>query len=390
MLRFLTAGESHGKCLIGVLEGLPGGLAVDVDFINRQLHRRQLGYGRGGRMKIELDQIEILSGVRQGATLGSPISFAVQNKDWDHWQIPMSIGPAENPSGIRAVTRPRPGHADLAGALKLQTYDIRDVLERASARETAARVAGGAFCRLLLAHFGVKIGSHVVAIGPERVAKKFENLSGEDIVAFDPASPLHCADAAAEKRMIRLIDETRKAGDTLGGTVEVVASPVPAGLGSYIQWDRKLDGQIAQAMMSIPSAKAVEIGSGFACSRRRGSAVHDRIFYDLQAKRFYRKTNRAGGVEGGVSNGADLRVRVYMKPIPTLRKPLRSVDVRSKQVFEAAVERGDTCVVPAGGVIAEAMLGIVLAGTFLEKFGGDSIKEIEGNHANYCRLLDEY
>lgn len=390
MLRFLTAGESHGKCLIGVLEGLPGGLAIDIDFINLQLLRRQLGYGRGGRMKIELDQIEITSGVRQGSTLGSPISFAINNKDWDHWQIPMSIGPAQDRSNIRSVTRPRPGHADLAGALKFQTHDIRNILERASARETAVRVAGGAFCRLLLAHFGVHIGSHVIAIGPERVAKKYEKLSSEDIFAIDPASALHCADSAAEKRMIRLIDETKKAGDTLGGIIEVVASPVPAGLGSHIQWDRKLDGQVAQAMMSIPSAKAVEIGNGIEGARRPGSTVHDQIFYNLQAKRFYRKTNRAGGVEGGISNGADLRVRVYLKPIPTLRKPLRSVDIRSKQAFEATVERSDTCVVPAAGAIAEAMLGIALTSAFLEKFGGDSIKEVEGNHANYCRLLDEY
>ncbi len=390
MLRFLTAGESHGKCLIGILEGLPSGLVIDIDFINQQLHRRQLGHGRGGRMKIELDQIEILSGVRQGSTIGSPISFAIQNNDWNHWQIAMAVKPTQDESKIRSVSRPRPGHADLAGALKLQTYDIRDVLERASARETAARVASGAFCQLFLTHFGVRIASHVVAIGRERIAEQFENLSIEKILDLDPESPVRCADPDAEKRMIALIDETREAGDTLGGTIEVVASPVMPGLGSHIQWDRKLDGQIAQAMVSIPSAKAVEIGSGIAGAQSMGSTVHDQIFYDSQIKRFYRKTNRAGGIEGGISNGADIRVRVHLKPIPTLRKPLGSVDVRSKQTFEALVERSDTCVVPAAGVIAEAMLSMVLASAFIDKFGGDSIKEVEGNYTNFMNLLDKY
>jgi chorismate synthase len=382
MLRFMTAGESHGKCLIGMLEGLPSGLSIDIEFINRQLHRRQLGYGRGGRMKIESDQIEILSGVRQGATLGSPISFAIQNKDWDHWKIAMSVEPAAaDATHLQSVTRPRPGHADLAGALKFQTHDVRDILERASARETAARVA---------AHFGVAIGSHVIAIGCERVAKEFEGLSSEKIFALDPESPIHCADPIAEQRMKALIDQVQKTGDTLGGVIEVAASPVLPGLGSHIQWDRKLDGQIAQAMMSIPSVKAVEIGSGIAGAQNLGSVVHDEIFYKSEDKRFYRTTNRAGGVEGGISNGEDIKVRVYLKPIPTLHQPLQSVDIRSKQVFEAAVERGDACVVPAAGVIAEAMLGIVLAGAFAEKFGGDSMKETEQNLSQYSRLLDEY
>jgi chorismate synthase len=390
MLRFLTAGESHGRRLIGVLEGLPRGLSVDSEFINFQLHRRQLGYGRGGRMEIERDQIEILSGVRQGWTLGSPISFAIQNKDFDRWRIPMSVEPAPEGSDIQSVTRPRPGHADLAGAMKFQTYDIRDVLERASARETATRVAGGAFCGILLALFGTHIGSHVVAIGRERISEEFEKLSCEKILALDAESPVHCADPDAEKRMKALIDEAKEYGDSLGGSVEVIACPVLPGLGSHIQWDRKLDGQIAQAMMSIPSVKAVEIGSGIAAAQSPGSMVHDEIFYDSHAKRFFRKTNRAGGVEGGISNGADIRVRVYLKPIPTLRAPLSSVDIISKQPSDAVVERSDTCVVPAAGVIAEAMLGVVLASAFLEKFGGDSIKEVEGNYANYFRLLQEY
>jgi chorismate synthase len=294
MLRFLTAGESHGKCLIGILEGLPRGIAVDIDFINLQLHRRQLGYGRGGRMQIEQDKVEILSGVRQGMAMGSPISFSVQNKDYDQWAIPMSIDRTAEGSDLRPVSRPRPGHADLAGALKYQTHDIRDVLERASARETAARVAGGAFCRQLLSHFGTRIGSHVVAIGKERVSAEFEALESKTILELS-SSPQRCADRDAEKRMMALIDKKAAAGDTLGGIVEVVASPVPPGLGSHIQWDRRLDGQIAQAMMSIPSAKVVEIGSGIEGARNTGSAVHDEIFYDARTKRFRRKTNRAGG-----------------------------------------------------------------------------------------------
>jgi chorismate synthase len=390
MLRFLTAGESHGKCLNGMLEGLPRGLAVDINFINAQLHRRQLGYGRGGRMKIEQDQIEITSGVRFGLTLGSPISFLIENKDWDHWKIPMSAEPVPESARLRTVTNPRPGHADLAGALKYQTHDIRDVLERASARETAARVAVGAFSQLLLAHFGLQIGSHVLAIGSERVAEAFEHLSTEKILELDPESSVRCADPDAEKRMKQMIDATQKSGDTLGGIVEVVASSVPPGLGSHIQWDCKLDGQIAQALMSIPSVKAVEIGNGVTGANKPGSAIHDEITYDPLTRQFHRSTNRAGGVEGGISNGADIRARVYVKPIPTLRKPLRSVDVLSKQATEASVERGDACVVPAAGVIAEAMLAFSLAKAFIEKFGGDSICEMESNYANYARLLKEY
>jgi chorismate synthase len=390
MLRFLTAGESHGKCLTGVIEGLPRGIVIDLDFINAQLHRRQLGYGRGGRMKIEQDQVEISSGVRHGRSLGSPIAFTVRNKDWEHWQIPMSVDQVPEGSNLRTVTRPRPGHADLAGSLKYQTYDARDILERASARETAARVAVGAFCRLFLAHFGMNIASHVIAIGRESIEEQFEELTVERIFALDPESPLRCADSEAAKRMMALIDETKKNGDTLGGVVEIVSTEVPPGLGSHIQWNRKLDGRISQAMMSIPAVKAVEIGRGVSCARIPGSAVHDEIFYNSETKRFYRDTNRAGGVEGGISNGSDIRTRIYIKPIPTLRKALQSVDLESKEVFSAAFERSDTCVVPAAGVVGEAMLAIVLANSFLEKFGGDSIKEIEGTFQNYSRLLDEY
>jgi chorismate synthase len=390
MLRFLTAGESHGKALIAILEGLPAGIPVDIGFINLQLYRRRLGYGRGSRMGIERDQIDIISGVRFERTLGSPLSFSVKNRDWDQWQIPMSIGRAAAGADIRPVTRPRPGHADLAGALKFQTHDARNVLERASARETAARVAGGAFCSLFLAGFGMRVGSHVMAIGKEHISKDFENLPSEDIFALDPELPLHCADSAAEKRMMAIIDKAKEDGDTLGGIVEAVAGCVPAGLGSHIQWDRRLDGLLAQALMSIPSAKAIEIGSGITGAGDSGAIFHDEIFYDSQAKRFIRKTNRAGGVEGGISNGSDIRVRVYLKPIPTLRKPLGSVDLQSKQAFDAAFERSDTCVVPAAGVIAEAMLAFVLAGAFLEKFGGDSMEEARANFANFMRLLNEY
>jgi chorismate synthase len=390
MLRFLTAGESHGQCLIGMLEGLPAGLSVDIDFINLRLRRRQIGYGRGGRMAIERDRIEILSGVRQGITMGSPVSYSIQNRDWDHWRIPMSVERTVEDAEIRTLARPRPGHADLAGALKFQTYDVRNVLERASARETAARVAAGAFCGLFLAHFGMNIGSHVVAIGEERISKSFENLPIEEILALDPESPICCADRDSEKRMRRLIDTAKETGDTLGGIVETVASPVPPGLGSHIQWDRRIDGQIAQAMMSIPSVKAVEIGNGIENARNPGSKVHDAIDRDPQTKRFLHKTNRAGGIEGGISNGADIRVRIYLKPIPTLMKPLDSIDLRSKQRCTAGVERSDTCVVSAAGVIAEAMLALVLASTFLEKFGGDSIKEIEGNYAHFMHLLDAF
>lgn len=390
MVRFYTAGESHGKCLVGFLEGLPSGLQVDVECINRQLHRRQLGYGRGGRMAIESDRVEILSGLRHGTTLGSPIAFAIPNKDWSNWQAPMSAEPVAAGAEVRAVARPRPGHADLPGALKYQTHDVRNILERASARETATRVAGGAFCRVFLERFGIRIGSHVLAVGRQHVAGPYAALSAHEILALDSESPLHCADASAERQMMALIDEAQKAGDTLGGVIEVVADAVPPGLGSHIQWDRRLDGMLAQALMSIPSAKAVEIGGGIEGAQMPGSGVHDEIFYEAAARRFYRTTNRAGGVEGGISNGESVRARVYFKPIPTLSRPLASVDVDSKQPFAAAVERGDTCVIPAAGVIAEAMLSLVLATAFLDKFGGDSMPEIQANYQSYRQLLQDY
>ncbi len=390
MLRYVTAGESHGKCLTGVLEGLPSGLPIDVDFINLQLHRRQLGYGRGGRMQIEKDRIDITGGVRHGRTLGSPVSFLIWNKDWEHWQVPMSPEAVPEGTNIRSVTRPRPGHVDLAGGLKHLTHDVRDVLERASARETAARVAVGAFCKLLLQQFEISLGSHVLAIGGEHVSPERERLSSAEILAIDPESPLRCADPEAASRMAVHIDAAKKAGDTLGGVVEVIAISVPPGLGSHTQWDLKLDGQIAQALMSIPAVKGIEVGEGIAGAGRFGSAVHDEIFYSEERHRFYRKTNRAGGLEAGVTNGSEVRARIYLKPIPTLKKPLLSVDVHTKQPLEAAFERSDTCVVPAAAVIAEAMLGFVLTRAFLEKFGGDSLIEVEANYANYKSLLDAY
>jgi len=393
MFRFYTAGESHGKGMIGFLEGLPSGLEIDRTYIDRQLYRRQLGYGRGGRMAIESDRVEILSGVRHGRTLGSPVSFMIANKDWENWRIPMSCDPVAGDADLRSVTRPRPGHADLPGALKYQARDMRDILERASARETAARVAGGAFARMLIECFGVRIASHVLAVGGERVAAAYELLPFDDIAAAedeDAGAYLRCADREAAARMVGLIDEAARAGDTLGGVVEIVAAGVPPGLGSHVQWDRRLDGRLAGAMMSIPSVKAVEIGDGVAGARKPGSLVHDAITYDSAARRFRHATNRAGGTEGGVSNGEEVRVRIYLKPIPTLQRPLASVDVCSKQPFDAAVERGDVCAVPAAGVVGEAMLALELCGAFLEKFGGDSMNEISENYGCFIKRVLEY
>ena len=393
MLRFYTAGESHGKVLIGFLEGLPAGLEIDRELIDRQLFRRQLGYGRGGRMMIENDQVEILSGVRHGRTLGSPVSFMIANKDWQNWRISMSCDPVQDDADQRVVTRPRPGHADLPGALKYQTRDIRDILERASARETAARTAGGAFARIFLEYFGVRIASHVLAVGRERVASGYESLPFDDIAAAENKSDeayLRCADTETAARMRALIDEAAKSGDTLGGIVEIAAVGVPPGLGSHVQWDRRIDGRIAGAMMSIPSVKAVEVGDGVAGAQKPGSLVHDAISYDVAARSFRHETNRAGGIEGGVSNGEEVYVRVYLKPIPTLRRPLTSVDIHSKQVFDAAVERGDVCAVPAAGVVAEAMLALELGGAFLEKFGGDSMNETAENYTRFMERVKKY
>ncbi len=384
---FTTAGESHGKALVVIVEGLPSGLEISVDKINQQLWRRQQGYGRGGRMKIESDKAEILSGIRHGKTLGSPVAILIENKDFVHWSDIMSIEkPLEIPKRTRSVKRPRPGHADLAGGLKFQTKDLRDILERASARETAARVAAGALARQLLEEFNIQIRSHVVKIGsvPDKPLQK----SWEAICQIDDNSPLRCADPQIETRMIELIDKAKKEGDTLGGVFEVVARNAPVGLGSHVSWREKLDGQIAQAFMSIHAVKAVEIGEGIENASRFGSEAHDEITYENG--RFKRMTNRAGGLEGGITNGEEIRVRAYMKPISTLRKSLRSVDIDTKQEQPSAFERSDITAVPAAGVIGEAMLAVVLANSMREKFGGDSIKEMKRNFEAYLNDLQNY
>jgi len=381
MLRFLTAGESHGPALTVVVEGLPAGLPVDRAEIDAHLRRRQGGYGRGNRMKIEADAVEVLSGVRHGHTIGSPVSLLIRNRDFVNWQDVMAPEPQPPEAARRrALRQPRPGHADLAGALKFLTEDLREVLERASARETAARVAAGALARVLLRASQVEVRSHVTAIG--EVALGVEPVAWPALQAVDE-SPVRCADPAAATAMIAEIDAAKSAGDSVGGTFEVVARGLPAGLGSYSQWDRRLDGRLAQALMSIPAVKCVSLGSGAEAGRTPGSRFHDEILYDDDSG-IVRPTNRAGGLEGGVTNGEELRARAVVKPIPTLMKPLRSIDLRSKEPRSAGVERSDTCVVPAAGVVGEAMVAIVLADALIEKFGGDSLPEYL-DHLNATR-----
>lgn len=356
MLRFLTSGESHGRGLLVVLEGVPAGLPIGEDEINDQLARRQHGYGRGGRMKIEQDRVELYAGVMGGLTIGAPIGMHIANKDWRKSEPPL--------------TRPRPGHADLAGALKYHLNDVRRVLERSSARETVSRVAVGAVCRALLAQFGIALASHVVELGGIAIGRRPERY--EDIPRIAEESPLRCVDAEAEARMIAAIDKAKEEGDTLGGVFEVIVTGLPVGLGSYVHWDRRLDGRLAQAVMSINAIKGVEIGEGFQEARLPGSAAHDEILYDAP-RGFYRRTNRAGGTEGGMTTGDPLIVRVAMKPLSTLRSPLASVDLVTKERVEAAVVRSDVTAVPAAGVIGEAMVAFVLADAMVEKFGGDSL-----------------
>ena len=385
MLRFLTAGESHGQGLIVILEGLPAGLTIDFDSITHQLRRRQGGYGRGQRMAIESDRAEVLSGVRDGETIGAPIALLVRNKDWTNCKETMGAEAAASES-VQAnrkprVSRPRPGHADLAGALKFNRMDIRDVLERASARETAARVAAGAIARQFLEVFNIEVASHVTAIGGIKIS--FETISFEDVRDIPADAPLRCVDRDIEQAMVKCIDSARAAGDTVGGAFEVILRGLPIGLGNYAQWDRKLDGRLAQAVMSIPAIKAVGIGIGSAASGLPGSQVHDEIVLrptrdetDDSPIPVARPTNNAGGLEGGVTNGEDLRVSGYMKPISTLMKPLRSVDLQTMTEAPATVERSDVCAVPAAAVVAEAMVSLIVADAFLEKFGGDSVGEI--------------
>jgi chorismate synthase len=387
MLRFLTAGESHGQALVVIVEGLPSGLTIDPAVTAADLKRRQGGYGRGRRMAIESDTAEVLSGIRKGETLGGPVALLVRNRDWTNWQNTMYVGaePPADATGARKapVTRPRPGHADLAGALKYERDDMRDVLERASARETTMRVAAGTLARQLLARFGVEVVSHVFRIGPVGISDPV-GISFADARQIPADSPLHCADREAEARMIAEIDKAKDAGNTLGGAFEVIAHGVPVGLGSHVHWDRKLDGRLAQALMSIHAIKAVGIGIGPLVAERPGSDVHDEIVLppagtparDLGV---HRPTNRAGGLEGGITNGEDVRVTGYMKPIATLMQPLRSVDLATGIESPAAIERSDVCAVPAAAVVAEAMVCLVLADAFLEKFGGDSIAEISAN-----------
>jgi chorismate synthase len=392
MLRFLTAGESHGQALVAILEGMPAGLAIDFDAVTTELRRRQTGYGRGRRMAIESDRAQVLSGVRHGLTTGGPIALLIPNKDWENWQRTMAVEPvpaADAPGADRpVVTRPRPGHADLAGAVKYGHSDIRNVLERASARETAARVAVGAVARQLLRQVETEIVSHVVSIGsaslPDPLAVSFEQAR-----AIRGDSALHCVDEEVERRMIAEIDKAREAGDTMGGSFEVIAHGVPTGLGSHVQWDRKLDGRLGQALMSIQAIKAVGIGRGPAVAALPGSRIHDEILPRTGEGRssglgVRRPTNNAGGLEGGITNGEDLRVTAYMKPIATLMRPLRSVDLATMAVSPATVERSDVCAVPAAAVVGEAMVALVLADALSEKFGGDSVEELVANWNAFC------
>jgi len=390
MLRYLTAGESHGPQLTAIIEGMPAGVPLTADFINHELFRRQQGYGRGGRMKIESDTVEIMSGVRWGETIGSPVTMVVQNRDWENWLEKMSPL-AEYRDDSSAVTRPRPGHADLSGVLKYGHSDVRNVLERSSARETAVRVAVGAVAKLFLKGFGIRVGGFVSEIGSISAAKPDHPY--EKLWQLAATSELYCCDRACEDEMKKAIDDAKVQGDTLGGVLEVQVLGAPPGLGSYVHWDRKLDARLAMALMSIQAIKGVEVGLGFEATRRPGSLVHDEIFRDVartgqgETNPYYRATNNAGGIEGGMTNGEPIVLRAAMKPIPTLYKPLRSVDLRTHKSFEATVERSDTCAVPAALVVAEAVVAIELCNAFMEKFGGDSVAEIKRNYDGYKEQL---
>ena len=367
MIRFLTAGESHGDSLTGIVEGLPANLKLDIDYINNELQRRQKGYGRSNRMNIERDEVIILSGINDGYTTGNPISIMIKNKGTN--------------MDLIEITKPRPGHGDLAGALKYNQKGGRNVLERASARETAMRVAIGSICKLFLGKFNIQIYSHVIQIGNVKSPKNYYNGIGKKELKGADNSSLRVLDGRAEQKMIQIIDEAKAKGDTLGGIIEVLGTGVPVGLGSYTSWDRKLDGKIAHGMLSIPGIKGVEFGLGFDIAGKLGSNVHDEIFYD--SKSYYRKTNHAGGIEGGVSNGEDIVLRAIMKPIPTLRSPLKTVDMNTKEATLAQFERSDICAVPSASIVLEGMLSYVLANEMILKFGGDSIEELKSNYCNY-------
>jgi chorismate synthase len=390
MLRFETAGESHGECLLATVTGLPAAVPVRLDSINRELWRRQQGYGRGGRMKIETDKVEIVAGVRHSHTIGSPIGLIIRNADWKNWTEALPVEDFESSAEkFKRVTRPRPGHADLAGSIKYDFHDARYILERASARETTARVAVGALAKAFLTQFGVHILSHVISVGPVKLERQ---ATWDELVALSERDEvlLGCVDAETEQRMKAVVDEAYRTGDTIGGVFEVVAHGLPIGLGSHIAWDTRLDGKLAQAIVSMQAVKGVEIGFAEEGAASFGSKVQDTIHYQKEERRFYRGDNRAGGIEGGMSNGQDILVRGFLKPISTLRRPLESVDLETRDSAKAAYERSDVCVVPAAGVIGEAMVAIVLAGAFLEKFGGDSLRETKRNFENYRQQVTEY
>lgn len=390
MLRFETAGESHGECLVATLTGLPAGIPISLESIDRELWRRQQGYGRGGRMKIETDRAHIVSGVRHSKTIGSPIAILIENKDWKNWT---EVLPVEDADGAedkkKPVTRPRPGHADLAGAIKYNFHDARYILERASARETTARVAVGALAKALLGEFGIGVLSHVIQVGTERLQRP---VAWEELVALSQRNEvlLGCVDADTEQRMKEVVDVAYRTGDTVGGIFEVVAHGVPTGLGSHITWDSRLDGRLAQAIVSMQAVKGVEIGFAAEGAAAYGSKVQDTIHYNKQDREFLRGANRAGGLEGGITNGQDVLVRGLLKPISTLRRPLESVELTTREPAKAAYERSDVCVVPAAGVIGEAMVAIVLAQAFLEKFGGDSLDETGRNYRGYQQQVKNF
>ncbi|KOR88745.1 chorismate synthase [Paenibacillus solani] len=387
-LRFLTAGETHGPQLTTIIEGLPSNLELDFEALNFQLHRRQKGYGRGRRMQIEKDTAQILGGVRHGYTTGAPIALVVQNNDWKHWQNIMNVEPIEgNDEAKRRVHRPRPGHADLNGGLKYNLKDLRNVLERSSARETTVRVAVGAIARQFLAQFGVKVAGQVIRIG--EIEAPAHNLPIDELIERTEASSVRVVDEETEKKMEAYIDEIKKEGDSIGGVVECIIEGLPVGLGSHVQYDRKLDGRIAQGVMSINAFKGVEVGIGFEAGELRGSQVHDEIMYS-EERGYYRATNRLGGFEGGMTNGMPIVIRGVMKPIPTLYKPLQSVDIDTKEAFTAQVERSDACAVPAASVVMEHVVTWEVAKAFLEKFGGDSMEEIHANYQNYLKQLENY
>lgn len=387
-MRYLTAGETHGPQLTAIIEGVPSNMKFSFELINEQLQRRQKGHGRGRRMQIEKDEAAVMGGVRHGRTTGAPIALIIENKDWKHWTTVMNIEPIEgSDEEKRRVNRPRPGHADLNGGLKYNLTDLRNVLERSSARETAARVACGAVARMLLAEFGIKVAGQVIRIG--EVEAERHDLPIDELIEITEQSPVRVVDKIAEAKMIEHIDQTKKDGDSIGGIVECVVEGVPVGLGSYVQWDRKLDGRIAQAVVSINAFKGVEFGIGFEAAQKPGSQVHDEIMYTKE-QGFYRASNRLGGFEGGMTNGMPIVVRGVMKPIPTLYKPLQSVDIDTKEPFTAQVERSDACAVPAASVVLEAVVAWEVAVSFLEKFGGDSVEEIRSNYESYLAQVERY